>query len=105
MNELSTWGGKSIFRYKGSVKEGTKIYYGSGYYSIFVSAEQYEKLLETFSSKTVNLGTSGRFAPKGSIGEWLQEYVTNTAIASYVGVILVHEGYARREEGSNIKFF
>ncbi len=56
MPELSTWAGKSKFSYEGSVKEGTKIMFGRGQ-SVFIYPEQYAKLLNTFSSKTVNVGT------------------------------------------------
>ena len=101
---LSTWAGKSKFSYEGSVNEGTKITFGSGH-SVFVSKEQYVNLLNAFQGRTVNIGTSRDSAPKGSIGEWLQANVTKTAIASYVGPILINEGYAEKVEGPNIKVY
>jgi len=54
MPELSTWAAKSKFSYEGSVKEGTRIIYDSGY-SIYLSAEQYANLLHTFGGRTVNM--------------------------------------------------
>ncbi len=59
------------------------------------------KALDKFSNtneykKIVNIGTSRNKAPLGSIGNWLQNNVTKTAIASYVGPILTEEGYARK---------
>ena len=53
----------------------------------------------------MNIGTSRDSAPKGSIGEWLQANVTKTAIASYVGPILINEGFAEKVEGPNIKVY
>ena len=42
------------------------------------------------------MGTSRTEPPEDSIGAWLLMNVTPVAIASYVGPILVLEGYARR---------
>ena len=42
---------------------------------------------------------------EGSVGEWLQNNVTKTAIASYVGAILIHEGYAVKGKGAEIEFY
>lgn len=102
MPTIRTWAGKSSFNYTGSVKIGTKITYGNGH-SIKVSAAQYNNLLGHFRGRTVSMGTSRDCPPKGSIGEWLQMHVTKTAVASYVGPILINEGYAEKD-GSNIKF-
>jgi len=52
----------------------------------------------------VPIGTSRNDPPAGSVGERLQEHVTKTAIASYVGAILVDEGFPERL-GSDIHFF
>ena len=74
---------------------GTTIYYGSGF-STRVSKEQYSALLQHFRGQTANIGTSRDRAPAGSIGAWLQKYVTPVAIASYIGAILINEGYATK---------
>jgi hypothetical protein len=52
------------------------------------------------------MGTSRDNPPTGSVGAWLQENVTKTAIASYVGPILLSEGLASRVPGepSKIRF-
>jgi hypothetical protein len=102
MKKLSTWAGRSEFEYEGSVVMGTTIFYGSGF-STVVSANQYSALLQHFKEQSPNIGTSRDRAPEGSVGAWLQKNVTPTAIASYVGAILVHEGYASRVD-STIKF-
>ena len=95
MKELPTWGGRSRFRYSGSIASGTDIRYG-GNGRQFISHEQYAALLRHFKGRTVNIGTSRDNRPRGSVGEWLKEHVTQTAIASYVGAILMHEGYAEK---------
>lgn len=68
-----------------------------------VTAEQYTRLLHHFRGRTVSIGTSRDNPPIGSVGRWLQGNVTRTAIASYVGPILVAEGYAEKI-GSDIRF-
>jgi len=100
-----TWGGRTRFRYAGSVKEGTTIIYGKKHNSITVSSQDYERLLSHFRGRVVDIGTSRDKPPAGSVGEWLQKNVTKTAIASYVGAILIVEGYAKRVNSSLIHFF
>lgn len=102
MKSLKTWGGRSQFEYDGSIMEGTTIYYGSES-KIYISPKQYSQLLNHFKGESVEMGTSRDSAPIGSVGEWLQDNVTRTAIASYVGSILIHEGFATKN-GSTIEF-
>ncbi|WP_407282368.1 hypothetical protein V7O61_06480 [Methanolobus sp. WCC1] len=105
MKTLPTWAKKSEFKYDGSVANGTTIYYGINNHPIRITSEQYSQLLTHFRGKSVNIGTSRVNPPKGSVGEWLQENVTGTATASYVGAILIHEGYATKlEDGPIIDF-
>ena len=103
--ELITWGGRSSFEYDGSVASGTRIRFGENGQQ-FVTREQYIALLAHFKGRTVDIGTSRDNPPEGSVGAWLQEHVTRIAIASYVGAILVAEGYAERVplERSRIQF-
>ena len=103
MKTLSTWAGKSRFSYSGSVTQGTKITYGSGF-SVVISALQYNDLLRHFQGQIVGIGTSHTSPPPGSVGEWLQAHVTKTGIASYVGPILIAEGYAEKAGGPRIRF-
>ena len=42
------------------------------------------------------LAQAGRPPPCESVGKWLQDKVTRTAMASYVAPILVEEGYAEQ---------
>jgi len=96
MKSLQTWSGISNFKYEGSVAEGTIIYYGKKPGIIKVSSGQFSQLLHHFKGESVKIGTSRDNTPKDSVGEWLQENITKTAIASYVGPILVDEGYATK---------
>jgi len=99
---LSTWAGRSEFHYDGSVYEGTDIWYGTKLCHDRVSGQQYLRLLKHFRGRTVVLGTS-REPPPGSVGAWLMEHVTKRAVASYVGSVLVHEGYAERVPSDSTK--
>jgi len=103
---LQTWAGRSSFVYDGSVSQGTEIRYGKDHrWRLNISREQYEALLKYFKNRTVNIGTSRTDPPLGSVGEWLQNNVTLTATASYIGPILIHEGYAERvSTPSKIRF-
>ncbi len=103
---LSTWDGRSAFEYDGSVLAGTEIRYGSKGWRVRVTAEEYAWLLRHFLGRAVSIGTSRDRPPAGSVGESLQAHVTRTAIASYAGAILVHEGYAIRaaERKSTVRF-
>jgi hypothetical protein len=104
--KLKTWRRRSQFEYEGSVAQGTKILYGKKPYSANVSAEQYQALLKYFKGAEAEMGTSFDAPPDASVGGWLQENVTKTALASYVGPILLHEGYAERvpRQPSRIRF-
>jgi hypothetical protein len=41
----------------------------------------------------------------GSVGEWLKARVSKTALASYVGPILLEEGLAKRGRGPDLIHF
>jgi hypothetical protein len=105
MRKLKTWSnGNTYFEYEGSVETGTKIYYGADFaFKSIVSKEQYQLLIDEFNGKTVFMGTSRSSPQSGSVGEWLTANVKGPSIGSYVGVILVHEGYAQKD-GSEIIF-
>jgi len=99
---LPTWGGKRKFDYEGSVATGTVIWYGKKPYRAEVTQDEYEGLSKHFNGRMVLMGTP-RIPPLDSVGAWLQEHVTRTAIASYVGAVLIHEGYAERVPGESSK--
>ena len=102
IKNIGTWDGRSTFSYRGSVGEGTRIFYGTSQ-KIFVSSAIYEMMLNHFKGRIVDCGTSRTNPQLGSLGEWLKENLSKTALASYVGAILVKEGYAYKK-GSKIKF-
>lgn len=56
-------------------------------------------LLNHFRGRRVKIGTSRNNRPAVSIGSWLHLNGIKTAIASYIGPILLHEGYAERGVG------
>ena len=102
MPRLQTWAGRSTFQYTGSVQTGTTITYGKGF-RVKVSGSDYSRLIRSFSRSTVEIGTSRTNPPAGSLGNWLQTNVIKTAIASYVGPILINEGYAEKVGKSKIR--
>lgn len=103
---LSTWGGgKELFTYGGSVKTGTIIGYGDGFKSrAKVTASQYEEILHQFAGKEVRVGTSIDNPPQGSVGEWIKANINKSGLMSYIGAILVHEGFATKPKRGWIRF-
>lgn len=100
--KLSTWASRSEFEYSGSVELGTDIYFGTDFrYHEFISDGKYQMLLDYFKGKTVSIGTSRTSPPNGSVGKWLMSNVSKRALASYVGPILLYEGYAKRINGES----
>jgi hypothetical protein len=98
----ATWGKRSTFDYVGSIKTGTEIKYGEGRV-ITVTAQQYAALRKHFLNQVIAVGTSRTEPAKRTLGEWLKNNVTKTAIASYVAPILVREGYAERVGAHDIR--
>lgn len=95
--EHKTWGGRSTFWYLGSVQQGVVIYYGE-LGEISIKPSTFAWMLDNFAGHLVKVGSSRTDSPTGSLGSWLKENVTRTAIASYVAPILVEEGLAIRDE-------
>ncbi len=60
-----------------------------------VKAEEYRALLANFSGQEVALGNY-RNPVGGTVEEWLKKQYDQWGLASYIGVILVTEGYAER---------
>jgi hypothetical protein len=96
---LKTWSGRSEFTYEGSIDTGVVINYGSEGACQRLSKAQLSALLKHFRGSTVNIGTSRDTAPTNSLGKWLQENVTPTAIASYIGPMLIDQGWAKKGPG------
>ncbi|MCL4552490.1 MAG: hypothetical protein M1305_02895, partial [Candidatus Marsarchaeota archaeon] len=94
---LPTWAGRKQFQYEGSVREGTTIYFGSNSrYACTVTASEYAGMLAMFNGQEVSIGTSRTDPPNGSLGKWLTEEYKLYAMTSYIGPILIREGFAER---------
>ena len=101
--ELPTWRGRSKFRYSGSVLEGTDIEYGEKFcHKATVGETAYSALLKTFAGQEVPIGTSRTTPPPNSVGAWLITHVSPTALASYVGPILIDQGYAKKGSAADL---
>jgi len=104
MKELETWGGRSKFKYSGSVEKGTNIVFKSGTF-LYFSSNEYKGLLNYFSGKTVNIGTSRTEPPSGSLGYWIEINFNKMGSTSFISSILINEGYAERTKNkTEIKF-
>jgi hypothetical protein len=103
---LLTWGrGGETFEYEGSVLGGTTIHYGDGYqWSATISGADYARLLGRFAGKEVAVGTSKTQPPPGSVGEWVKANINRSGLMSYIGAILVEEGYAIKPMPGRIRF-
>lgn len=99
---IGTWAGRSQFDYIGCVAVGTEISFGASS-TVTVTAQQYSLLRSAFLGQVVQVGASFNNPQLGSVGEWLQNNVTKTAIASYVIPILIREGYAVKESDTEIR--
>jgi ribosomal protein L34E len=103
MNILRTRTRGARFSYDKAPDGSIRIEFGRNQH-VTVTAADARRLLQAFKGRTVALGTSRTNPPPGSVGEWLQQNVTKVAIASYVGPILVHEGYAVWVDDSTLRF-
>jgi hypothetical protein len=99
---LPTWAARKTFRYEGSVTQGTTIHCGADFrYAYQVPADQYAAMLTEFSGQEVSIGTSRTTPPTGSLGKWLTENYDQYGMTSYIGPILLREGYAERGSTSD----
>jgi hypothetical protein len=103
MVELRTRSKGITFGYETTADGSIHIEFGRGNRAT-LKATDYTRVIDHFQGQTVALGTSRDNPPPGSVGKWLQENVTRTAIASYLGPILVHEGQAVWVDGSTLQF-
>lgn len=99
---ISTWANQSTFEYTGCVAIGTTIMFGTNRQAI-VTTEQYEALRNHFLGRVIPAGTDFQNPPPDSIGEWLLQHVSKTALASYVAPILIREGYAIKETDTELR--
>lgn len=94
MHDMKTIVKQKPFKYKSLTNGDKEIYIGKSNTLVKISKEQYTKLLATFKGQTVTIGASRTNPPKDSLGEWLMNNVTKTAVASYIVPILLIENHA-----------
>ncbi len=99
MTALTTAGRGHPFSYSPLPDGGYAIVCGAGF-RVKMSGDHLRQMLDVFKGQRVVLGTSRDNPPAGSLGKWLQAHVTRSAIATYVGPILVHERLATWGERS-----
>ncbi len=103
MKQLKTRTRGITFSYERTPDGPIQITFGRGN-TVTITADDYLHLINHFRGQVVALGTSRDNPPHGSVGKWVQENVTRTAIASYLGPILVHEGHAVWVDDSTLRF-
>jgi hypothetical protein len=105
-NTLNTWkGGPEQFQYEGSISTGTDIRYGTDFAcKATITAVDYQPILRRFTGKEVQIGTSKDRPPSGSVGEWVKANINRSGLMSYIGPILVDEGYAMKPRSGWIRF-
>jgi hypothetical protein len=103
--KLSTKTGK-WFMYSGNVNNGTIILYGKDFLNgMEITKEHYLALTNHFKGKTVNLGSSRNKRKEATLGEWIAENITKTAIVSYIVPILIkYKRVKEIKDTSYIKF-
>lgn len=99
------WKKNTVFKYKGSVKDGTQILLSDE--NVVISSLQYYDLLSKFRGKVVYIGLpdSSGVIQDDSLSAWLKDNVRRIPLASYVGAILVNEGYAEESNDGNLICF
>jgi len=103
MNTLKTKAKGVQFSYDKGPDGSIRVRFGRNQ-QVAVAAADLRCLAQEFRGRTVALGTSRDNPPPGSVVDWLQQNVTKVAIASYIGPILVHEGYAVWVDDSTFQF-
>jgi hypothetical protein len=95
--ELPTWSGRKRFRYTGSVKTGVAVECGKDFaHSYSLDRFQLKEVLMRFSGREVKVGTHRTNPPDGSIGDWIRVEYKLGGFMSYLGPILLEEGFAER---------
>ena len=97
MKTLFPWSGLREFRCEGSVPKGITFHTGVGFsHPYSLNATELHQILTEFSGREVKIGTHRTAPPDGSIGDWIKGRFKLGGIMSYLGVVLVEEGYAER---------
>jgi excisionase family DNA binding protein len=101
-----TSAGRKTFRVSGSVATGAEIWPGQMRSPVRFPKEKFEALLKHFRGREIKIGAIFSGPEPGSLGAWIQENLpTKLNPASYVGGLLIDEGYAERTRPGIIRFF
>jgi hypothetical protein len=99
---VGTWGGRSEFRYRGSVSTGTLISWkdkstrtGWCTQPCLLKNEEYRGMLAHFSDQAAEVGDY-RHPRAGSVEDWMSQTYGQWGLNSYWSMILIEEGYAQR---------
>ena len=101
---VRTFGGGAEFRCRGTTDTGTVIRYGKDELELVVTQADYSKIWERFRGRDVKVGTS-QSPPQDSLGAFLISEITHVGAASYVGQLLVEDGYAWKPRRGWISFY
>src|SRR5262249_46004281 len=103
---IKTWSRRGEeFRYEGSVGHGTTIFYGADFrWTAKITAADYRQIINRFAKREVDIGTSKDSPPAGSVGDWVKANVNRSGLMSYIGAILVEEGFAVKPRPGRIRF-
>lgn len=83
---------------------GFQLHFGGGSGSATVPSATLEQLVRHFAGQRVAIGTSRTSPPKGSLGEYLQQNLSKTALASYIAPLLLHLGLADMDDSRHLFF-
>jgi len=95
---LHTWSGKQSFRYEFDRSTlDVRIFCGQEFSRTYqVEGQAVRAALLEFSGGETPAGTNRTHPPHASIGDWFRVNCKRGGIMSYLGPILIEEGYAKR---------
>ena len=105
---LNTWdeNKNKKFMYVKTNSDSYILLYGKDFSNyIEITKLEIERIKTQFQGKSIKLSAS-RTPDEGSFGHWLIDNITGgTVIASYLGPLLINEGFATKDiSGKNINF-
>ena len=101
---VRTFGGGADFRYRGTTDTGTVIRYSKDELELVLTQADYLRIWERFRGREVKVGTS-QSPPQDSLGAFLIREITHVGAASYVGRLLLEDGYAWKPRRGWISFY
>ncbi len=94
--DLKTWARGKPFRYElDQCTFNVLVHCGQGAsHQYTLDGQRLREALARFSGKDVQIGTHRTKPPRGSVGEWLLATCKRGGIMSYLGPVLIAEGFA-----------